>query len=106
MFKFMLLFHQPGANPHFEDSYNDLLALIERMPGIQRRQVSSVVGSPSGASPYYRVLEVYYADRAALESSLLSAAGQEAGGQLAHFPAAQSRWFLPKSTKRRGAAHP
>lgn len=86
MFKFMMLFHHPPNITQFEDSYNNLLALVERMPHIRRRQVSNVFGSPSGKSPYYRILEVFYDDRASMEASLMSPQGQEAGGQIATFP--------------------
>jgi uncharacterized protein (TIGR02118 family) len=86
MFKFMILFYHPDSSDRFENSYNDLLALVERMPSIKRRQVISVLGSPMGESPYYRILEVYFEDRQVMEDALLSPAGQEAGGQLMTFP--------------------
>lgn len=86
MHKFMMLFYQPKNIHKFEDSYNNLLALIERMPHIQRRQVINVVGSPYGASTIYRILEVYFEDREIMQQSLLSEAGQEAGGQIQTMP--------------------
>lgn len=86
MFKFMVLFNHPQDIDIFENRYNDLLALIERMPNVRRRQVIHVIGSPRGASPYYRILEVYYDDRDSLQASLLSPQGQEAGGELNKFP--------------------
>lgn len=86
MFKFMMIFQQPANIAEFESAYNDLLALVERMPGIRRRQVISVLGSPLGASSLYRILEVYYDSQTALEDSLKSPAGQEAGGELRRFP--------------------
>jgi uncharacterized protein (TIGR02118 family) len=86
MFKFMILFRKPTDLDAFENSYNDLLALVERMPHIQRRQVVHVMGSPVGETPYHRILEVYFPDRPTLEKSLLSEQGQEAGGQLNTFP--------------------
>lgn len=86
MIKFMVIFRKPAHLDAFEDAYNDFLALVERMPHIKRRQVINVIGSPIGESPYYRILEVYYQDRAALENSLNSPAGQEAGGELRRFP--------------------
>lgn len=82
----MMLFRQPDNLERFENSYNDLLALVERMPDIQRRQVITVTGSPAGASPYYRILEVYFDTSQSMETAMLSAAGQEAGGQLMTFP--------------------
>jgi uncharacterized protein (TIGR02118 family) len=86
MFKFMLMFYQPSDLAVFEDSYQNLLALVERMPDVQRRQVIHVVGSPAGASKFYRILEVYYADQTQMNQSLLSPAGQEAGQQIQSFP--------------------
>lgn len=87
MFKFMILFRPPADIEQFENSYNDLLALIERMPDISRRQVVNVVGSPLGEVPYYRILEVYFPDQATMQESLRTPQGQEAGGQMGTFPA-------------------
>lgn len=86
MVKFMVMFHKPDQLDTFERAYNDFLALVERMPDIQRRQVISVLGSPQGAALFYRILEVYYDDYAQLQASLQSKAGQEAGGELRRFP--------------------
>ncbi len=85
MYKFMMLFKTPHNKEAFENSYNDLLALVERMPDIVRRQVINVDGSPAGRSPYYRILEVYFENQEKMEESLLSEAGQEAGGQINTF---------------------
>ncbi len=87
MFKFMLLFYHPEDIVAFENRYQDLLALVERMPEIIRRQVILVTGSPEGRSPYYRILEVYYTDQDAMNRSLLSSAGQEAGAEIQKFGA-------------------
>ncbi|HEX2620483.1 MAG TPA: EthD family reductase [Phototrophicaceae bacterium] len=85
MFKFMLIFYQPHDLDTFENSYQDLLALVERMPEIQRRQVIHVAGGPTGTSKFYRILEVYYADETRMNQSLMSPAGQEAGKQIQTF---------------------
>lgn len=86
MVKFMIVFRKPIRVEDFENQYNDLLALVERMPDIQRRQVVSVLGSPTGESPYYRVLEVYFESQEAMQAALLTKAGQEAGAELMKFP--------------------
>lgn len=86
MYKFMLIFRHPQNPESFENLYQDLLALVERMPDIKRRQVIHVVGSPLGQSPYFRILEVYFNDRATLEASMRSPAGQEAGAEINKFP--------------------
>jgi uncharacterized protein (TIGR02118 family) len=86
MVKFMIIFYKPRKFDAFENTYNDFLALIERMPDIQRRQVVTVTGGPAGESRFYRILEVYFEDYDQLKASLNSPPGQEAGGELKKFP--------------------
>jgi uncharacterized protein (TIGR02118 family) len=86
MVKFMVMFYKPDDSRTFEFAYNAFLALVERMPDIQRRQVINVLGSPSGEARLFRILEVYYEDYPQLQASLQSPAGQEAGGELRRFP--------------------
>ncbi len=86
MVKFMVIFRKPADVEAFENVYNDFLALVERMPGVQRRQVINVLGSPLGETNYHRILEVYYDEQAQMEESLRSKAGQEAGGELRRLP--------------------
>ncbi len=87
MFKFMIIFRQPEPTEirSFEIAYTRLLTHVEKMPHILRRQVISVVGSPVGVSPYYRILEVYFPDRVHMEEAMRSEAGQQAGAQLIGF---------------------
>lgn len=82
MIKFMITFQRPENVTIFENAYNDLLALIERMPDVQRRQVVNVLGSPVSDPPFYRILEVYFDSQEQMEASLRSRAGQEAGSEL------------------------
>lgn len=85
MHKFMIIFNHPEDEASFENTYNDLLALVERMPYIIRRQVIHVTGSPLGASRIHRILEVYYDNQLDLEESLRTERGQEAGRELQRF---------------------
>ena len=87
MVKFMILFAKPENPTAFEDIYNDFFALVERMPNIARRQVIDVLGSPIGETRLFRILEVYFDDREAMEAALRSKPGQEAGGELRRLPA-------------------
>lgn len=85
MLKFMMMFQIPDDEATFENSYNDFLALVERMPFIKRRQVVLALGSPMGEPPYYRILEIYFDGQRELETSLMSFSGQEAGKELGRF---------------------
>jgi uncharacterized protein (TIGR02118 family) len=85
MVKLIIAFRKPDDAVKFEDVYNDFLALCERMSGVKRRQVCHVFGSPTGEPGFYRLLELYFEDNAAMDAALRSRAGQEAGGELARF---------------------
>ena len=86
MVKFMILFRDPIDLDAFENRYNDFLALVERIPDIERRQVINVIGSSQGKAPYYRILEIYFATQDQMQAALLTRSGQEAGMELGKFP--------------------
>lgn len=94
MVKFSILFRDPIDPDEFENRYNDLLALLERMPDLIRRQVVSVIGSPQGRSPWFRVFEAYFEDEDRLRAALMSPAGQEAGAELFQFPQGSFETFF------------
>lgn len=85
MFKFVVMFTKPDKPEEFENTYNDFLALVERMPSITRRQVIHVMGSPQGEAVYYRGLELYFDSDEEMKAALMSPEGQEAGNELARF---------------------
>jgi len=86
MIKFVILFRQPEKPESFETIFQDFLALVERMPHIQRRQVAHITGSPQGAPEFYRILELYFASTEDQRAALLSPIGQEAGQELRRLP--------------------
>ncbi|MHB8627462.1 MAG: EthD family reductase [Aggregatilineales bacterium] len=85
MVKLALLFRPPPDETAFEEGYNNALALLEQMPNIRRRQACIVVGSPAGTAPYYRILEFYFDNRAAMDEAMLSESGKAAGRALVGF---------------------
>ncbi len=104
MVKLVILFHQPVDLERFENGYNAFLALIEQMPLIQRRQVNSVLGSPLGETPYYRVLEIYFEEFAEMDRALNSPVGQTAGGELArNFPSGTFELYFAEVYEEAGA---
>jgi uncharacterized protein (TIGR02118 family) len=82
MVKLVLLFKKPLNESSFEASYVENLAALEKMPGILKQQANMVVGGPLGASPYYRLLEFYFENMAALDAAMTSPEGKLAGQQL------------------------
>lgn len=85
MVKLTILYHQPVDESNFETRYNQNLALLEKMPGIRRRQACMVLGGPGGKSPYHRILEFYFDDYDQLDKAMLSEEGRTAGADLMQF---------------------
>lgn len=87
MVKLIILYKQPPNQAEFEARYADNLALLEKMPGIVRRQANMVRGGPAGESPYYRILEFYFESAEALDAAMTSDEGQLAGRKLMQYAA-------------------
>jgi uncharacterized protein (TIGR02118 family) len=85
MVKLAILYRRPADETTFETHYNQNLALMEKLPGIQRRQACVVLGNPAGQSPFSRILELYFADYTALDQALVSPEGRAAGADLMRF---------------------
>ena len=106
MIKFMILFGQPENADSFENTYQDFLALIERMPNTLRRQVAHVTGSPQGRPDVYRILEIYFESSEKQREALMSAVGQEAGAELARLPSGSVQLFFADVYEEEGSSTP
>ena len=106
MVKFMVLFGKPTNQAEFENTYNDFFSLVERMPNISRRQVIDVLGSPIGETRLFRILEVYFEDREAMDTALRSKAGQEAGDELRRFEAGTFEMVFAEVYEEEGGTTP
>lgn len=106
MIKFMILFGQPDDADSFENIYQDFLALVERMPNILRRQVAHVTGSPQGSPEIYRILEIYFESTEKQTEALMSAAGQEAGSELARLPGGTAQLLFAEVYEEDGGSTP
>ncbi|MGH2537406.1 MAG: EthD family reductase [Candidatus Promineifilaceae bacterium] len=95
MFKFVTLYRQveePEAVDNFFASAH--LPAAERLPGLLKREVGRVMGKPGGASRFYLMVELYFADQAAFQSAMRSPAGQELAAALAEWEVAGLiTWF-------------
>jgi len=85
MVKLVILYHQPADLQTFENRYNSNLALLEQMQGIRKRQAGVILGTPTGQTPIYRTLELYFDDFEALDKAMLSEEGRAAGHDLMQF---------------------
>jgi uncharacterized protein (TIGR02118 family) len=85
MVKLSILYHHPAHEDEFDARYVNNLALLEKMPGVIRRQACMVLGGPGGTSPYYRILEFYFESFDLLDQALRSPEGTAAGADLMQF---------------------
>lgn len=85
MIKLVILFERSTESANFELRYQSSLALLRRMPGVQRIQQGNVLGGPRGDAAYHRMLELVFADRDALDAALTSPEGVSAGKNLMDF---------------------
>ena len=85
MIKLVILFKRSTQDATFELNYQSSLALLRRMPGVQRIQQGQVLGGPGGDAAYHRMLELYFTDRDALDAALTAPEGVSAGKDLMGF---------------------
>lgn len=87
MYKLIILFGQPANPLDFLTGWQAFLHMAEQMPGLRRETVSLVedVIYDGGKPRPFKIHELYFDDRAALDAALASAAGQQAGEWLHQF---------------------
>lgn len=94
MVKMAILFKKPADETAFEEHYPAHLLILEAMPGLVRRQAGMIFGSPAGPSPYYRLVELYFNDYAALDAALTSVEGRAAGQEIMAFAGRNAEIFF------------
>ena len=88
MIKLTFVFRRPKHIGNFEEHWaNEFVPLVEQLPGLRRVSVSVVIGEPGGPSLFYKLHELYFSDRAALDAALASAQGVQAERLLKTFAA-------------------
>jgi uncharacterized protein (TIGR02118 family) len=78
MIKCTVLYDAPADPDAFERHYHDVhLEISATMPGLRRREIAKGVPGPGGApAPYYRIAELYFDSREAMEQAFASEQGQ------------------------------
>lgn len=85
--KLVILFrvNKGSFSQRYEDGYNHFLILLDQLPGLRRKAVSTMFGGLAGRMPYGQIIEACFDSREALEAALLSEPGVEAGKTLVSF---------------------
>jgi len=106
MIKLTILYREPADPEAFEAFYAANLALMERIPGVIRREVSHVYGAPDGQPVFYRALELYFPDRDALDGGMRSEQGVAAGQHLMAHAARLAEVFFCEVYEEAGGSTP
>lgn len=87
MVKLIALFRNPEDMESFDAHYSQVhIPLAKAMPGLQKLEVTRVVGTPMGQeAEYYLLAQMYFADRESLDTALRSTEGRTGGKDLAGF---------------------
>ncbi|PQD95650.1 EthD family reductase [Pradoshia eiseniae] len=87
MIKLIALYKQPKDKEAFDEHYFNVHGPItEKIPGLQRMEVTKIVGTPMGKeSEFYILCEMYYENQEALQNGMRSAEGKASGKDLMGF---------------------
>ena len=87
MIKLIALYKQPKDKEAFDEHYFNVHGPItEKIPGLQRMDVTKIVGTPMGKeSEFYILCEMYYENQEALQNGMRSAEGKASGKDLMGF---------------------
>ena len=86
MVKLVALFKRPEDVDAFEQHYNDVhVPLIRQVPGLRKLVVNTVWGTPRGEPAYYKIAEMWFADRGAFDAAMASDENRAAGKDLMSF---------------------
>lgn len=87
MVKLIAMYRQPEDKNAFNEHYTNVhTPLAKKMPGLQKIEVTKMLGTPMGTeSDYYLMAEMYFADEDALKASMSSPDGKAAAKDLMGF---------------------
>lgn len=86
MFKLVVLYRKPEIPvSEFDARYTEHLALIAKVPGLRKAEVSRFVEAPWGQPDYFQIAELSFDNKQALDAALHSPEMGAAGQQLRSF---------------------
>ena len=95
MFKFVTIYRRVDDEEVLEDFFSHRhLQLSEKLPGLQKSEVSRVMGRPGGESRFHLMYELYFHSAKDFFHALNSDAGRELMGALKEWADAKLiTWF-------------
>lgn len=77
MTKLVALYRTPPDPTEFDHHFTDVhLPLVQAFPGLRKMEVTKVTGAPIGAAKFYRMVEMLFDDKDAMDEALASSQGK------------------------------
>lgn len=94
--KLVVLYTQPEDHTAFDEHYHRVHApLVAKLPGLQRFETGRLtLALDGGEATYYRIAELYFADRASLDAAFGSAEGGATAADYGAIAPRGSRLFV------------
>jgi uncharacterized protein (TIGR02118 family) len=94
--KLTVFYGHPTDTVAFDDYYaNTHMALVNKIPDLQRFEGGKVVGTPDGDDPpYYRIAELWFESMDQIQHSLSTPEGQEAPVDIPNFATGGATVFI------------
>jgi uncharacterized protein (TIGR02118 family) len=98
--KLVVLYTHPDDTAAFDEHYVGVHApLVAKLPGLQRFETGTLtLALDGGELPYYRIAELYFADRAAMDAAFGSAEGAATAADYGTIAPPGSRMFVEEVT--------
>lgn len=94
MVKLVVLYTRPTDTAEFDTHFQNVhLPLLHSYPGLQSLEVTTIDGAPLGDVRYYRMVELYFEDRYAMDRALASHEGKSVARDLIGFAASLATVF-------------
>lgn len=86
MIKLVALFKRPSDTQQFDEHYSNVHAhLMQKVPGLERMEVTRNICAFRGEPEYYMVAEMYFRDKEAFDAAMTSEENRAAGKDLMSF---------------------
>jgi uncharacterized protein (TIGR02118 family) len=73
MVKLIALYTQPDDHGKFDEHYYGThTPIVKKIPGLRKTEVTKILGSPAGDSPYYLLCEMYFDNQDSLNDAMTS----------------------------------
>ncbi len=88
MVKLVALYKKPAELEEFDKHYDTVhIPLVRKYPGLRKIEVTTVTGAPIGEAKFYKMAEMYFDSRDALDAALTSQEGKAVARDIMSFAA-------------------